>query len=144
AAHAGISGSPLKGRTVHQPILTLKLKGEAYVTGNGESTALSQFNFTPIDSGTTLNCKKACVLSAEAMAQMQTGGADWALCIVIAGAAVECQYQRVPPGPSSFVVGNASASTPGGIGGHTSQTELYTESASATYQFFNMHYAMHQ
>lgn len=143
AAHAGSSGSPLKGRTIHKPVMTLKTKNEAYVTGNGESASLTQFAFTPIDSGTTLNCKKACTLSAEATSQMNTGGADWAICIVIDGADVECQYQGVQSGPSGFVVGNASGSTTGGIGAHTFQTQLYTESASATYQFFNMHYAVH-
>jgi len=143
AAHAGSSGSPLKGRTIHKPVMTLKTRNEAYVTGNGLSAPLPQFQFTPIDSGTTLNCKKACTLSAEVTSQIQTAGADWAICIVIDGADVECQYQGVQSGPSSFVVGNASGSVGGGIGGHTFQTQLYTESASATYQFFNIHYGVH-
>jgi len=142
-AYAGHSGSPLKNSAVQRTVVPMKLKNEAYVTGNGESTALTQFSFTPIDSGTTLNCKKACTLAAEATAQMNTGGADWAICLVIDGADVECQYQGVQSGPSTFVVGNASGSTTGGIGHHTFQTQLYTESASATYQFFNMHYSVH-
>ena len=144
AAHAGLSGSPLKGRVKHQPVLALKMKNEAYVTGNGQSTALPQFAFTPIDAGTTLNCKKTCTLSAEVTSQMNTGAADWAICIVIDGADVSCQYQGVQSGPSGFVMGNASGSVGGAAGNHTFQTQLYTESASATYQFFNIHYAVHQ
>src|ERR1700733_7701450 len=144
AAHAGLSGSPLHSRVKHQPVQTLKTRNEAYVTGNGLSTALPQFAFTPIDAGTTLNCKKICTLTAEVSSQVNTGGADWAICIVIDGANVECQYQGVQSGPSSFVMGNASGSVGGAIGNHTFQTQLYSESASGTYQFFNIHYAIHQ
>ncbi len=143
-AFAGPTGSPLKGMMKHQPVQTMKLKKEAYVTGNGSSTGLAQFSYTPIDSGTTLNCTKACTVSADVTSQVQTAGADWAICIVVDGTQIECQYQGVQAGPSSFVVGNVSASAPAAIGSHTFQTELYTESASATYQFFNMHYAVHQ
>lgn len=145
-AYAGHSGSPLKNNTVkHQAVQPMKLKNEAFVTGNGESTPLPQFAFTPIDSGTALNCKKVCTVSAEVTAQIQTAGADWAICITVDGADIECQYQGVQAGPSSFVVGNATASASGmSIGDHTFQTQLYTESASATYQYFNMHYAVHQ
>src|SRR5437868_559615 len=111
AAYAGHSGSPLKNNAMQRTVAPLKLRNEAYVTGNGESTALPQFQFTPIDSGTTLNCKKACALAAEVTAQIQSAGADWAICIVIDGADVECQYQGVQAGPSSFVVGKDRKST---------------------------------
>jgi hypothetical protein len=114
------------------------------VTGNGLSTAFPQFAFTPIDAGSVLNCKKACTLSADVTAQMNTGGADWAICITVDGTDIECQYQGVQSGPSSFVTGNVSANASAAAGNHTVQTQLYTESASATYQYFAMHYAVHQ
>ena len=144
-AYAGHSGSPLKNTVKHQAVQPTKLKNEAYVTGNGDSTALVQFAFTPIDAGTVLNCKKTCTVSAEVTAQVQTAGADWAICVTVDGADIECQYQGVQAGPSTFVVGNATASAAGmSAGDHTFQTQLYTESATATYQYFNMHYAVHQ
>jgi hypothetical protein len=144
AAYAGHNGSPLKN-TLQRQVQPMKLRNEAFVNGNGLSTSLPQFAFTPIDSGTVLNCKKVCTVSADVTAQMNTGGADWAICVTLDGSDIECQYQGVQSGPSSFVVGNAGASLAGvAIGNHTLQTQLYTESASATYQYFNMHYAVHQ
>src|SRR5690348_14359018 len=143
AAFAGHNGSPIK--THQTPSFTLAQKKEVFVQGNGFSTGLTQFAFTPIDSGSTLNCLKVCTISASATAQMQTGGADWAICIEVDGSDAECQYQGVQSGPSSFVVGNvqtAVASLP--IGNHTVQTFLYTESTSATYQYFSMKYAVNQ
>lgn len=143
-AFAGHNGSPLHSMK-QPPLQVLKLKKEAYVTGNGLSTSLPQFAFTPIDAGTVLNCTKVCTISADVSAQIQTAGADWAICITVDGTDIECQYQGVQAGPSSFVVGNVGASSSGqAIGGHTVQTQLYTESASATYQYFSMHYAVHQ
>ncbi|HUJ46924.1 MAG TPA: hypothetical protein VLV55_07305 [Rhizomicrobium sp.] len=145
AAFAGPSGSPLKGAIKQPPVQTLKLAKEAYVTGNGLSTSLPQFAYTPIDTGTVLRCTKpTCVISADVTAQMQTGGADWAICITVDGGDIECQYQGVQSGPSSFVVGNVGASSPEAIGKHTVQTSLYTESTTATYQYFAMHYAVHE
>ena len=141
-ALAGHGGSPLHSMK-QQPAMSLKLKSEAFVTGNGLSTPLTQFAFTPIDSGTVLNCKKACIISAEVTAQIQSAGADWAICITVDGTDIECQYQGIQSGPSSFVVGNVTASSAQAAGSHTIQTQLYTESASATYQYFNMHYGMH-
>lgn len=144
-AYAGHNGSPLGSTMKHQAVQPLKLKKEAYVTGNGNSTPLPQFAFTPIDSGTVLNCTKVCTISAEVSAQIQTAGADWAICITVDSADIECQYQGVQAGPSTFVMGNASGSLASvAIGSHTVQTQLYTESATATYQFYNMHYAAHQ
>ena len=143
ALAGGHNGSPIP--TLKQPpIQTLKQKNEAFVTGNGLSTSLPQFTFVPIDSGTVLSCKKACTVSAEVTAQVQTGGADWAICILVDGADIECQYQGVQSGPSSFVVGNASGSVGAAAGSHTVQTQLYSESTTGTYQYFAMHYAVHQ
>lgn len=143
AAFAGDNGSTIK--TMHPPSFALKLKNEAFVQGNGFSTSLAQYQYTPIDSGTTLKCTKVCTVSATASAQMQTGGADWAICIEVDGSCVESQYQGVQSGPSSYVVGNIETSDPSlAIGTHTVQTFLYTESTSATYQYYSMHYAVHQ
>ena len=143
AAFAGHNGSPIK--TIQTPSFTLKQKKEAFVQGNGFSTSLTQFAFTPIDAGTTFNCTRTCTVSASVSAQMQTGGADWAICIVVDGVDAECQYQGVQSGPSSFVVGNVEGAAPSlAIGNHTVQTQLYTESTTATYQYFSMHYAAHQ
>jgi hypothetical protein len=143
AAFAGNNGSPSK--TMQPPSFELKLKTEAFVQGNGESTSLTQYNYTPIDSGTVLKCTKVCTISATASAQMQTGGADWVICIEVDGSCVEDQYQGVQSGPSSFVVGNIETSDPSlAAGNHTVQTFLYTESTTATYQYFSMHYAVNQ
>ena len=144
AALANRSGSPIhEGKqAVFQKVM--KMRGEAFVTGNGESTALTQFSFTPLDSGTVLNCKKACVVSAEVTTQMNTGGADWAICIVVDGSNIECQYQGVQSGPSSFVTGNATGNASVAAGNHTFQTQLYSESTTATYQYYAMHYAVNQ
>jgi hypothetical protein len=91
-----------------------------------------------------VNCKKACVLSASASVQVSTGGADWALCLVMDGSPIECQYQGVQSGPSGYVMGNAQLATGFDAGPHTFQTQLYTDGTAATYQYFSMHYAVHQ
>ncbi len=143
AALAGHNnGSPLNGKLVAPP--PLKQKNEAFVTGNGNSTSLPQFTFTPIDAGSVLTCKKACTVSADVSAQVQTAGGDWAICITVDGSDIECQYQGVQSGPSSFVMGNAGASAGASAGSHTFQTQLYAEGSGATYQYFNMHYSIHQ
>ena len=151
AAAAFVSSSALAGQkdshvvSMKQPPLqVLKLKNEAFVLGNGNGTPFPQFAFTPIDSGTVLNCKAACVLSASASVQVSTGGADWALCLVMDGSPIECQYQGVQSGPSGFVMGNAQLATSFPAGPHTFQTQLYTDGTSATYDYFSMHYAVHQ
>lgn len=143
AAFAGGNGSPNK--TIVQPSFALKLKNEAFVQGNGDSTSLPQFTLTPIDSGTVLTCTRTCTISATVSSQMNTGGADWAICVEVDGSCVEEQYQGVQSGPSSFVTGNIETSDPSlAIGHHTVQTFLYTESTTATYQYFSMHYAVNQ
>jgi hypothetical protein len=140
---AGQNGSPLHSLK-QPPLQVLKLKNEAFVIGNGNGTPFPQFGFTPIDPGTVLNCKRACILSASGSVQVSTGGADWALCLVMDGSPIECQYQGVQSGPSGFVMGNAQLSASFPAGAHTFQTQLYTDSASATYQYFSMHYAVNE
>jgi len=144
AAFAGKNGSPLHSSKAQPPAQVLKLKKETYVTGNGFSTSLPQFQFTTIDSE-TLSCTRVCTVSADVSSQMQTGGADWAICVLVDGNTMECQYQGVQSGPSSFVVGNVGGSLGNlAIGSHTVQTQLYTESSTATYQYYAMHYGVHQ
>ena len=108
--------------------------------GNGNSASLPQFAFTTV-AGSTVKCPSAggCSIGIEAMAQLQTGGADWAICLLVDGSTTSCQYQGVQSGPSSFVVGNARGWASGvSQGKHTVELQLYTESASATYQYFQM------
>ncbi|HSC18788.1 MAG TPA: hypothetical protein VLC74_07725 [Rhizomicrobium sp.] len=143
SALAGHNGSPLHSLK-QPPLQVLKLKNEAFVIGNGNGTPFPQFEFTPIDSGTVLNCKSKCILSASASVQVATGGADWALCLVMDGAPIECQYQGVQSGPRGFVMGNAQVAARFGAGAHTFQTQLYADGASATYEYFSMHYAVHE
>jgi hypothetical protein len=143
ALAAGHNGSPLHSGA-QPPAQVLKMKKEIFVTGNGLSTSLPQFQFTTIDTEST-SCSKVCTISADVSSQMNTGGADWAICVLVDGATMDCQYQGVQSGPSSFVVGNVTGSLGSlAIGSHTIQTQLYTESASATYQYYAMHYAVHQ
>jgi len=118
---------------------TAELLSSTYdAVGNGLSTSLPAFAFTTIATN-KVKCNHAhgCSFSIETMAQMQTGGADWAICLLVDGASVSCQYQGVQSGPSSFVVGNARGWLSGiPQGFHTVDTQLYTESNSATYQYF--------
>jgi hypothetical protein len=114
------------------------LSGTYIAEGNGNSTPLTQGGFTTIASS-NVKCNHAhgCSFGIESMAQMQTGGGDWAICLMVDGAAVSCQFQGVQSGPSSFVVGNALGFASGiAQGFHTVDTMLYTQSASATYQYF--------
>jgi len=139
-AFAGSSGSP-KGHGVSQNTATAgvsKISGTIDVNGNGESASLPQFAFTEV-ADASVSCKKACSIEVEAMSQIQTAGADWAICLVVDGVDVSCQYQGVQAGPSSFVVGNARGFAAAlAVGTHDVQMQLYSESATATYQYFQM------
>jgi hypothetical protein len=142
-AFAGSSGSPTgKSNKVQQGAAVVgkeKATGIYDNVGNGESTGLPQFAFTPV-ADTTISCGRAsCSVLIEAMGQIQSAGADWAICLLVDGVDYECQYQGVQAGPSSFVVGNARAYAPAlSAGSHTVEMQEYTESASATYQYFQM------
>jgi hypothetical protein len=106
--------------------------------GNGAGSSLTQNSYTTIASN-RVKCNHAhgCSIGIETMAQVQTAGADWGICLLVDGNAVSCQYQGVQSGPSSFVVGNARGWATGVTEGfHTVDTQLYTESASATYEYF--------
>jgi len=142
AAVAGPSGSP-KGaaqaspNSIAGPNTKEKLLATYDAVGNGFSASLPQFAFTTIATS-TIKCGNSggCSVGIEAMNQMNTGGADWAICLLIDGSSVSCQYQGVQSGPSGFVVGNARGWGTVSAGTHTVDTQLYTESASATYQYF--------
>jgi hypothetical protein len=147
-AFAGTPGAP-KGAPDASPFAagafavtgpnTAEVLSSTYdAVGNGLSTSLPQFAFTTVATN-SVKCNHAhgCSIGIETTAQMQTGGADWAICLLVDGASVSCQYQGVQSGPSGFVVGNArgwASGVPQGF--HTVETQLYTESASATYQYF--------
>jgi len=133
--------SPYSGASsfaVAGPNTAEKLSSTYDAVGNGLSTALPQFAFTTVASNNVkCNHLHGCSIGIESMAQMHTGGADWAICLLIDGSSVSCQYQGVQSGPSTYVVGNArgwASAVPNGF--HTVETQLYTESASATYQYF--------
>ena len=147
-AFAGTPGAP-KGAPAQSPYAagafavdgpnTAESLSSTYdAVGNGVSTSLPQFGFTTIATNKVkCNHLQGCSIGIETMAQMHTGGADWAICLLIDGSSVSCQYQGVQSGPSSYVVGNArgwAAGVPNGF--HTVETQLYTESSSATYQYF--------
>ena len=142
AAVAGPSGSP-KGaaqaspNAVAGPNTKEKLIATYDAVGNGLSAALPQFAFTTVATS-VVKCTNSggCSIGIEAMNQIQSAGADWAICLLIDGSSVSCQYQGVQAGPSSFVVGNARGWGTVAFGNHTVDTQLYTESASATYQYF--------
>jgi hypothetical protein len=142
AADAGPSGAP-KGSNVQThavasgPNTKEKLISTYDAVGNGNGAALPQFAFTTIATS-HVSCPNAtgCSIGIESMTQVQTGGADWAICLLIDGASVECQYQGVQSGPSSYVVGNARGWGTVATGAHTVVTQIYTESATATYSYF--------
>jgi hypothetical protein len=133
-APAGAQASP---NAVAGPNTKEKLLATYDASGNGNSASLPQFAFTTIASS-VVKCGNAggCSIGIEAMNQMKTGGADWAICLLIDGASVSCQYQGVQSGPSGYVVGNARGWGTVSSGTHTVDTQLYTESGSASYQYF--------
>jgi len=106
--------------------------------GDGKSAPLSQYDVTTVaTSHVKCNHAHGCSIGIESMAQLSTGNRDWAICWVVDGAYVGCQYQGVQSGPSGFVVGNARGWVSGvSQGFHTVVTQLYTDSSSATYQYF--------
>ena len=143
AAVAGGSGAPKGAGAQASPNAVLgpntkeTLLGTYDASGNGLSTSLPQYTFTTIATS-KVKCGNAtgCSIGIESMAQIQSGGADWAICLLIDGNQASCQYQGVQSGPSSYVVGNARGWGTVAQGSHTVDTQLYTESASATYQYF--------
>jgi hypothetical protein len=131
AVHAGSTQGQLGPNTAE------KLAATYDASGNGSGTSLPQFAFTTVATSTVkCNNSAGCSIGIESMAQIQSAGADWAICLLIDGSSVSCQYQGVQAGPSTFVVGNARGWGTVALGSHTVTTQLYTESASATYEYF--------
>jgi hypothetical protein len=106
--------------------------------GDGKSAPLSYRDVTTIATN-HVKCNHAhgCSIGIESMAQLSIFDRDWEICWVVDGAYVGCQYQGLLSGPSGFVVGNARGWVSGvSQGFHTVETQLYTDSSSATYQYF--------
>jgi hypothetical protein len=151
AAVAAGSGSPKGVQTQNGvngnsgPNTKEKLTGTYIAVGNGNSTGLTPFTFTTVASS-SVKCSNAagCTIGIGAMAQMQTSGGDWAICLSIDGGYVECQYQGVQSGPSSFVVGNARGTGTVAVGTHTVNLDLYGEGSAPTYQYFQMDTAVYK
>jgi hypothetical protein len=140
-AFAGSSGSPKGGGASRDVVTAAKEKamGLYDVNGNGMSASLPQYTFTTVADASVGCGKKSCSILMEAMAELNTGGADWAICMVVDGVDYQCQYQGLQSGPSGFVSGNARGFAANlGSGAHDVQMQLYTESATATYQYFQL------
>lgn len=141
AVAAQLNGTPAGVKQSHQiappqGIGPKKLQKTYVAAGNGNGAALAQFAFTTVDT-TTVSCTTTCSIEINAMSQIQSAGADWAICLLIDGGSVSCQYQGNLAGPSSYVVGNASGFAANlAVGSHTATLQLYTESSTATYEYF--------
>jgi hypothetical protein len=142
AAPSGAPKSAAPARTVGAVPMGANTKEVLIATysasGNGLSTSLAQFVFTTVATS-KVNCSNAqgCSIGLESTAQMQTGGADWVICLLLDGETVSCQYQGVQSGPSGFVVGNTRGWASGvAQGSHTVATQLYSESLSGTYSYY--------
>jgi hypothetical protein len=145
AAWAGPAGSPPGSPAMHagalvSPNASVKetLIGSYDAKGNGQTAPLPQYAYTTIAT-TTFKCTNStgCSVVIESMDQIQPMGGDWAICLLVDGTSVSCQYQGVQGGPSSYVVGNARGWA-GGLaqGTHTVTTQLYVEGAGAAYVYF--------
>src|SRR5215468_790133 len=91
AAVAGGSGSPKAAPSAFQgahqfsgPNVKEKLIGTYDAVGNGAGTGLPQFAFTTVASN-VVKCSNSagCSIGIETMAQIQSAGADWAICLLI-------------------------------------------------------------
>jgi hypothetical protein len=142
AAFAGPAGAPrnafaghASGGAVASPNTKQVLIASYDSLGNGGY--LPQFTFTTVTTN-KVNCPNAagCSIGIEAMDQVQTGGADWAICLRIDGASVSCQYQGMQPDGRAFVVGNARGWGTVSQGIHTVDAQLYTDGASAMAGYF--------
>jgi hypothetical protein len=146
ASAAGLAGSPHGAPAQAQAQDTSPLAGpntkETLIStydavGNGNSASLPQNAFTTI-AASNVKCTNTngCSIGIESMVQIQSGGGDWAICLLIDGAQTSCQFQGVQSGPSSFVVGNARGWGTVAAGTHSVQTQVYVSGPSATYQYF--------
>lgn len=112
--------------------------------GNGNAAALTA-GFNTIDER-TIACTVAagCAIGFEAMAQIKPQGSDWAICLLIDGSSVSCQYQGVQGSTTGWVVGNARGMGTVTQGTHTVTTQVYTESSTAVYAYFQTDYRLYK
>lgn len=122
----------------------LKLLKTVTGVGNGSDASLSN-GFNTIDER-TISCTVAagCAIGFETMAQIKPQGADWAICLFIDGNYLSCQYQGVQGSTSGYVVGNARGMGTVSQGNHTVTTQIYTESGTATYAYYQTDYRLYK
>jgi hypothetical protein len=112
--------------------------------GNGLGAALAT-GFNTIDER-TVSCTVAagCAIGFEAMAQLKPQGSDWAICLLIDGVSVSCQYQGIQGSTTGYVVGNARGMGTVAQGTHTVTTQIYTESSTAIYTYYQTDYRIYK
>lgn len=123
---------------------SMKLLKTVTGTGNGNGTPLT-LGFNTVDER-VINCTVAagCAIGIESMGQIKPMGSDWAICLLIDGASVSCQYQGIQGSTSGWAVGNARGVGLVTQGNHTVTTQLYTEASTATYAFFSTDYRLYK
>jgi hypothetical protein len=114
-----------------------KLQKSWLAAGNGGGASLPQFAFTTVDT-TTVSCTVTnCTIGVETMAQIQPKGGDWAICLLVDGSSVSCQYQGLQGQTTGYAVGNARGVATGlAIGNHTVTTQLYAEGSGCVYAYY--------
>ncbi|HEX4509783.1 MAG TPA: hypothetical protein VH328_06885 [Burkholderiaceae bacterium] len=147
AAVAGSTGTPkgaapafAQANVQPDSAIAEKLATSYDITGNGNSAALPQYSYTTV-AQSTIKCNHAhgCSFGLASMAQVQTSGGDWAICLLVDGTSVSCQYQGVQSGPSGFVVGNARGWATGiASGNHVVALQLYAEGTAAAYAYYEL------
>lgn len=122
----------------------MKLLKTVTGTGNGSGSSLAM-GFNTVDER-VINCAVAagCAIGIESMGQIKPQGADWAICLLIDGSSVTCQYQGIQGSTSGWVVGNARGVGVVTAGNHTVTTQLYTESSTASYAYFSTDYRLYK
>ncbi|MBQ0959045.1 hypothetical protein KAK06_08735 [Ideonella sp. 4Y11] len=112
--------------------------------GNGLGAALT-LGFNTVDER-SVSCTVAagCAIGFESMAQLKPQGSDWAICLLIDGNSVSCQYQGVQGSTTGYVVGNARGMGTVTQGTHTVTTQIYTESSTATYTYYQTDYRIYK
>jgi len=111
------------------------------------------FNTIPLSSGyntvdtsvvTCPNNVQACTIGLESMAQLTTGGGDWAICLKVDGIAPSCQYQGVQGSLTGLVVGNARGARQNlAPGTHTVETQIHVQNSGSLY-FFHTDYRVYK
>lgn len=123
---------------------SMKLLKTVTGVGNGLGAALTP-GFNTVDER-SVSCTVAagCAIGFEAMAQLKPQGSDWAICLLIDSVSVSCQYQGIQGSTSGYVVGNARGMGTVAQGTHTVTTQIYTESSTATYTYYQTDYRIYK